>query len=447
MWVNATESFCEPGARCGFAYGDGDGDTPIVTSVSPREAIYDEGAWFAGRRTQLVTLRGRGLAPGNTTVTIGGAVCEVVEASFTSVNASTTVSLDPDRCPTLYVSTNASTPCNHTIATTAYEDEFQCALPKHAAGVYTLAVHVDGRGLADGEGLWFRFGLELAHLTPRRGSTLGGTTITITGRGFATCEPLEDARGLFGGGLFEPAPCAPETLDGRELVNRFDAYDGAYFDAIVVRSSWSEIVALATLRANSECTTCGACDTVEPAVVRVGVGYADGAGANLEYAADVTLSGVSSGDERANDGLTSGSYWDKTESDETFPEAYGGGSQPATRAARRRVLRAWCRRADYLAPPADGWSFRAAMLDVGAPGAAATSYGFFTNNWRCPTAWRLYGRGASRYDHLTLLDARNYSNGQPAALPQPRQLDVEELHNPRGGAWHVPLLPAPAARE
>ena len=74
--------------------------------------------------------------------------------------------------------------------------------------------------------------------------------MTFRGRGFARCDPVDDNRGVFGGGLFFPQPCEPETVGGVPIHNHFSAAaddaggddDGAAaaaapFDAIVLRAT------------------------------------------------------------------------------------------------------------------------------------------------------------------------------------------------------------------
>ena len=211
-------------------------DTPTIESFSPKIGTFDEDLQY-GKLMQTVSFAGTGFVPGNTTVTLGSAVCEIVRENATNL---------------------------------------ECKLPKHAGGTYEVAVSVAGKGLAIGTGLWFTFGVSLDDVSPKRGSLLAGTEMTFRGRGFATCTPVEDDRGVFGGGLLSPpSACVPETVGGAAVVNYFAAYDGAYFDAIVVRSSWDEIVAVSTLIANSDCyASASACDQDDPAVLRVGVGDA-----------------------------------------------------------------------------------------------------------------------------------------------------------------------------
>ena len=128
-------------------------------------------------------------------------------------------------------------------------------------------------------------GAKFHTVSPRMGSTLAGTEMTFSGRGFATCTQAEDSHGVFGGGLLSPVvtPCTPETVDGVEMFNMFKTYGGIPFDAIIVRASWDEIVAVSTLiSSGADCFIPSdedadegdgaACDMTEPAVLRVGVG-------------------------------------------------------------------------------------------------------------------------------------------------------------------------------
>ena len=258
--VNGTTSACEKAGTtdaCRFRYTWNTTDTPRISDLFPRTGTYDDDA------PQLVKVVGEGFLPGNTTVTLGSADCKVVRENTTHI---------------------------------------ACNLPRHAGGVYEvlyvheiepsvvylcshdarcLACHqvmvsVAGKGLATGERMWFTFGVELRTVSPREGSTLAGTEMTFSGRGFAACTPTEDALGVFGGGVLAPPPCIPETVDGAALHNYFKAYDGAYFDAIVVRANFYEIVAVSTVVGNSNChASSSACDMATPAVLRVGIGYAD----------------------------------------------------------------------------------------------------------------------------------------------------------------------------
>ena len=224
VYVASTKSACgavrgSPSADCTFTFGAAARHTPTVSAMSPQAGTYDEDAWFAGRRDQLISFTGEGLSPGNTTVTIGNGDCAVVANSW-----ATTVTYVDD---------------NGTAVPTAHQ-HFDCALPKHAAGVYEVKVLVYGEGLAVADDdadfpLSFRFGLELSGAAPTKSSVLGGAVMTFTGRGFASCTKAADGLGLYGGADFTPPTCVPEDVDGVTLRNFFAAGDDPDFDRCAVR--------------------------------------------------------------------------------------------------------------------------------------------------------------------------------------------------------------------
>ena len=219
-------------------------------------------------------------------------------------------------------------------------------------------------------------GAKLHTVSPRMGSTLAGTEMTFSGRGFATCTQAEDSHGVFGGGLLSPVvtPCTPETVDGVEMFNMFKTYGGIPFDAIIVRASWDEIVAVSTLiSSGADCFIPSdedadegdgaACDMTEPAVLRVGVGP-EGLGSVVGTGTASTPNGGSPSS--AFDGSTS-TVWD-----------------------------AWSRWQSYY--PA-----QTLYYDVGYV-TRVDAYAFYDNGWECPFAWEL--RGSVYGTEWDVLDSR-----------------------------------------
>ena len=142
--ANATNATAPPsvgplarGAGCVFFFGPTPRDTPVVAAgPSPAEGTWDDycdrdtpywrhGGSYGRLCRQTITLAGDGFVPGNTTVTIGDAVLNLLAQNATAL---------------------------------------VCELPRHAAGAYPLAVHVRGKGLAAagaGVALWFTFGAQV----------------------------------------------------------------------------------------------------------------------------------------------------------------------------------------------------------------------------------------------------------------------------------------------
>ena len=142
--ANATNASAPPsvgpfafGADCVFFFGPTPRDTPAVAAgPDPAEGTWDDycdrdtpywrhGGSYGRLCRQTITLAGDGVVPGNTTVTIGDAVLNLLAQNATAL---------------------------------------VCELPRHAAGAYPLAVHVRGKGLAAagaGVALWFTFGAQV----------------------------------------------------------------------------------------------------------------------------------------------------------------------------------------------------------------------------------------------------------------------------------------------
>ena len=174
---------------------------------------------------------------------------------------------------------------------------------------------------------------------------------------------------MFGGGLLSPVvtPCTPETVDGVEIFNYFKPYSDIPFDAIVIRASWDEIVAVSTLKSSgADCfsgSADGSCDMTEPAVLRVGVGP-EGLGSVVGTGTASTPNGGSPSS--AFDGST-GSSWD-----------------------------GWARWQSYY--PA-----QTLYYDVGYL-TKVDAYAFYDNGWECPIAWEL--RASVSGTEWDVLDSR-----------------------------------------
>ena len=67
-----------------------------------------------------------------------------------------------------------------------------CVLPSNTHGVYPVHVSVPGNGFADVSSVpGITYDFVVTDLTPRKGSTLGGTRMKLTGSGFGDCSNIE----------------------------------------------------------------------------------------------------------------------------------------------------------------------------------------------------------------------------------------------------------------
>ena len=187
----------------------------------------------------LVTISGSGfgVTPNDSTVTIGGSICDILNISMTKIscvtsshgtsNASVNVAVggevgsllnafwyDAGMTPVVSsMSTSEGSvsggdqlmiqgtgfgvqqgtvkigpnPCKVTL----YSDVvIKCTTPANAPGIYDVLVCVGGKGCAVDAGLrsrppQFKYVLEVTDVSPGHGSIFGGTVVTLTGRGFS----------------------------------------------------------------------------------------------------------------------------------------------------------------------------------------------------------------------------------------------------------------------
>merc|ERR1719370_65021 len=67
-----------------------------------------------------------------------------------------------------------------------------CVLPSNTHGVYPVHVAVPGNGFADVSSVpGITYDFVVTNMTPRKGSTLGGTRMKLTGSGFGDCSNIE----------------------------------------------------------------------------------------------------------------------------------------------------------------------------------------------------------------------------------------------------------------
>jgi hypothetical protein len=202
--------------------------TPTVTGVEPAVAFVDT----------TLTITGVGFAPKKSLnrVTIGGAACDVSMANETA----------------LYCTVSSSV---------------------GTAGTFTPEVTVYNKGLAlVNEGVTHTILMQIHSISPKNGSVLGGTTVTITGTGFARfglfneiklklIEPNTTANllgpadrydddWLWGRGYMEGSNgtklppvtevlCVPRTLRNRECAYTED--DSGYECTETILSAWEDI--------------------------------------------------------------------------------------------------------------------------------------------------------------------------------------------------------------
>ena len=78
------------------------------------------------------------------------------------------------------------------VVTSANESEIICTVGAHSAGQVRVTVHIPGRGYAAvNDSVCFTYLLSLSGVQPNRGSTEGGTQVTISGHGFLTLTPID----------------------------------------------------------------------------------------------------------------------------------------------------------------------------------------------------------------------------------------------------------------
>ena len=187
----------------------------------------------------LVTISGNGfgVTPNDSSVTIGDSICEIVNTTMTEISCFTT-SHDPsnasvnvtvggevgsmlnsfwyDSGKTPVVSSLSTSEGSvsggeqlmihgtgfgslqgtvkigpHLCKVTLYSDVLiKCTTPANAPGIYDVLVCVDGIGCAVEAGLrprppQFKYILYVSGISPEYGSVLGGTVVTLVGRGFS----------------------------------------------------------------------------------------------------------------------------------------------------------------------------------------------------------------------------------------------------------------------
>ncbi|KAH8075485.1 hypothetical protein JL721_1495 [Aureococcus anophagefferens] len=79
----------------------------------------------------------------------------------------------------------------------------ECAVPKHAAGVFEVKLRVPGKGYAVGHKLWYRSDFKLSTQV-LSGSLYGGQSLTLAGKGFPVCSvDAQETSGLCRGNAFD----------------------------------------------------------------------------------------------------------------------------------------------------------------------------------------------------------------------------------------------------
>ncbi|KAH8082105.1 hypothetical protein JL720_8631 [Aureococcus anophagefferens] len=184
---------------CDYAFqGNDTRYTPRVAAVSGATA----GTYASGATLVLV---GEGFATRGNAVLIGETTCPVVAENETLV---------------------------------------ECAVPKHAAGVFEVRLRVPGKGYAVGHKLWYRSDFKLSTQV-LSGSLYGGQSITLAGKGFPVCSvDAQETSGL----CRVDRGCTWETVDGADVDVAFSATSGASFGVDVVSSSYDGLSLVTTLR-------------------------------------------------------------------------------------------------------------------------------------------------------------------------------------------------------
>ena len=73
-----------------------------------------------------------------------------------------------------------------------YPTYITCILPPNTHGVYPVHVEVTGNGFADVSSVsGVSYDFVVTDVTPRKGSTLGGTMVKISGSGFGNCSNID----------------------------------------------------------------------------------------------------------------------------------------------------------------------------------------------------------------------------------------------------------------
>uniref|UniRef100_A0A3P8VF56 PKHD1 like 1, tandem duplicate 2 n=1 Tax=Cynoglossus semilaevis TaxID=244447 RepID=A0A3P8VF56_CYNSE len=124
----------------------------LVSSLSPLTGS------LAGT---LLTVTGHGFSS-NTSVTVGLEECVVVEASESELKC---------RTPSVIQDWTST--------------DINCLLPVLGPGVYKVDVQVGNNGYSEGQNGFIQYILSVSGLSPRYGSLVGGTVLTVTGSGFS----------------------------------------------------------------------------------------------------------------------------------------------------------------------------------------------------------------------------------------------------------------------
>lgn len=212
------------------------GKISFIYEVSVSE-IKPAGGSIGGGTYVTISGSGFGVMPNDSSVTIGGSICDVLNISMTEItcvtsshgqgNASVNVKVGSEVGSMLnaFLYDSGMTPVVTSLSTsegsvsggeqltiqgtgfglqrgtvkigpnpcqvTLYSDVLiTCTTPANAPGTYDFLVCVHGKGCAIDAGLrskppQFKYILEVTDISPGHGSIFGGTILTLTGRGFS----------------------------------------------------------------------------------------------------------------------------------------------------------------------------------------------------------------------------------------------------------------------
>ncbi|GAQ89759.1 hypothetical protein KFL_005590010 [Klebsormidium nitens] len=172
--VRTPQSICKQGGNCTFSYSAA--ESPVITRVFPR----------TGTISGSITVTGTGIT-NDTTVAVGGLVCNTTTVSYVDSNGYPSASPDPQGL--VFIT---------------------CRVPGLPVGKYPVSAKVPGIGFAVGM-FTYTYAANVSAAGPLSGSLEGGQVLTLQGIGFNDTNP-EENRVFLG-----PLSCAVTTVTASEI--------------------------------------------------------------------------------------------------------------------------------------------------------------------------------------------------------------------------------------